>query len=213
MKIGDSVVIKNIIFDLSEVIISGYYGTEKIIASNTDVSEEEFEKRRLEVNDFFLDVMRGNHTEEEYWQGLLAGTNWNISIDELKKFVRLNLNRRVPGTLDLINRIGKNYNLILLSDHVKEWMEYIIQNNDGLSRFNKRFFSYEYGKVKSDSDVFEYLIHQTQIIPEETVFIDDSLVNVQNAQKSGIDAILFTDADSLEEELRKRNINIVEKNL
>ena len=132
--------IKNIIFDLSEVIISGYYGTEKIIASNTDVSEEEFEKRRLEVNDFFLDVMRGNHTEEEYWQGLLAGTNWNISIDELKKFVRLNLNRRVPGTLDLINRIGKNYNLILLSDHVKEWMEYIIQNNDGLSRFNKRFF-------------------------------------------------------------------------
>lgn len=205
--------IKNIIFDLSEVIISGYYGTEKIIASNTDVSEEEFEKRRLEVNDFFLDVMRGNHTEEEYWQGLLAGTNWNISIDELKKFVRLNLNRRVPGTLDLINRIGKNYNLILLSDHVKEWMEYIIQNNDGLSRFNKRFFSYEYGKVKSDSDVFEYLIHQTQIIPEETVFIDDSLVNVQNAQKSGIDAILFTDADSLEEELRKRNINIVEKNL
>ena len=137
----------------------------------------------------------------------------NISIDELKKFVRLNLNRRVPGTLDLINRIGKNYNLILLSDHVKEWMEYIIQNNDGLSRFNKRFFSYEYGKVKSDSDVFEYLIHQTQIIPEETVFIDDSLVNVQNAQKSGIDAILFTDADSLEEELRKRNINIVEKNL
>ena len=213
MKIGDSVVIKNIIFDLSEVIISGYYGTEKIIASNTDVSEEEFEKRRLEVNDFFLDVMRGNHTEEEYWQGLLAGTNWNISIDELKKFVRLNLNRRVPGTLDLINRIGKNYNLILLSDYVKEWMEYIIQNNDGLSRFNKRFFSYEYGKVKSDSDVFEYLIHQTQIIPEETVFIDDSLVNVQNAQKSGIDAILFTDADSLEEELRKRNINIVEKNL
>ena len=205
--------IKNIIFDLSEVIISGYYGTEKIIASNTDVSEEEFEKRRLEVNDFFLDVMRGNHAEEEYWQGLLAGTNWNISIDELKKFVRLNLNRRVPGTLDLINRIGKNYNLILLSDHVKEWMEYIIQNNDGLSRFNKRFFSYEYGKVKSDSDVFEYLIHQTQIIPEETIFIDDSLVNVQNAQKSGIDAILFTDADSLEEELRKRNINIVEKNL
>ena len=205
--------IKNIIFDLSEVIISGYYGTEKIIASNTDVSEEEFEKRRLEVNDFFLDVMRGNHTEEEYWQGLLTGTNWNISIDELKKFVRLNLNRRVPGTLDLINRIGKNYNLILLSDYVKEWMEYIIQNNDGLSRFNKRFFSYEYGKVKSDSDVFEYLIHQTQIIPEETVFIDDSLVNVQNAQKSGIDAILFTDADSLEEELRKRNINIVEKNL
>ena len=204
MKIGDSVVIKNIIFDLSEVIISGYYGTEKIIASNTDVSEEEFEKRRLEVNDFFLDVMRGNHTEEEYWQGLLAGTNWNISIDELKKFVRLNLNRRVPGTLDLINRIGKNYNLILLSDHVKEWMEYIIQNNDGLSRFNKRFFSYEYGKVKSDSDVFEYLIHQTQIIPEETIFIDDKLENIKAANKFGIHGVQFTTLDEV-----KRKINLL----
>ena len=53
MKIGDSVVIKNIIFDLSEVIISGYYGTEKIIASNTDVSEEEFENQRINFFESF----------------------------------------------------------------------------------------------------------------------------------------------------------------
>ncbi|MCR5186142.1 MAG: hypothetical protein K6D97_03380 [Clostridia bacterium] len=43
--------IKNIIFDLSEVIISGYYGTEKIIASNTDADslEEELRKRNINI--------------------------------------------------------------------------------------------------------------------------------------------------------------------
>ena len=87
-------------------------------------------------------------------------------------------------------------------------MEYILQNNIGLNRFNKMFFSYDYGKVKKDPDVFDYIITEAQIKPEETVFIDDYLVNVQNAEKSGIDGILFTDAESLEKELRKRNIYI-----
>lgn len=42
--------IKNIIFDLSEVIISGYYGVEKIIEQNTKISAEEFLKRKKGLN-------------------------------------------------------------------------------------------------------------------------------------------------------------------
>lgn len=38
--------IKNIIFDLSEVIISGYHGVEKIIEQNTNILAEEFLARK-----------------------------------------------------------------------------------------------------------------------------------------------------------------------
>lgn len=38
--------IKNIIFDLSEVIIFGYHGVENIIEQNTNISSEEFLKRK-----------------------------------------------------------------------------------------------------------------------------------------------------------------------
>lgn len=79
--------IKNIIFDLSEVLISGYYGVEKIVAQNTEVSEEHFLKRKQETLDIFFDCMRGKYSENEYLEILLKGTNWNINEQDLKKYI------------------------------------------------------------------------------------------------------------------------------
>lgn len=52
--------IKNVIFDLSEVIISGYHGTDQLIEKKYAISAEEFYRRKTEKNDIFLDLMRGN---------------------------------------------------------------------------------------------------------------------------------------------------------
>ena len=45
--------IKNIIFDLSEVIISGFHKTEEIIEKNTNIKAEEFLEKRKEVEEIF----------------------------------------------------------------------------------------------------------------------------------------------------------------
>lgn len=45
--------IKNIIFDLSEVIISGYHGAEKIIEQNSNIPAEEFLKRKKKLSIYF----------------------------------------------------------------------------------------------------------------------------------------------------------------
>lgn len=45
--------IKNIIFDMSEVIISGYHGVERLLAREYGIPEEEFEKQRLAKNEIF----------------------------------------------------------------------------------------------------------------------------------------------------------------
>ena len=58
--------IKNIIFDLSEVIISGFHKAEYIVEKNTNIKAEEFLEQRKKVNDIFLDAMRGKYTENEY---------------------------------------------------------------------------------------------------------------------------------------------------
>ena len=63
--------IKNIIFDLSEVIISGYHGVEHIIEQNTNISSEEFLKRKKETINIFLDSMRGKYSEDEYIETLI----------------------------------------------------------------------------------------------------------------------------------------------
>ena len=77
--------IKNIIFDLSEVIISGYHGVEKIIKRQYAIPEEDFKKQKFLKYEYFLDLMRGKLSEEEYLEELLKGTNWNISIEKLPR--------------------------------------------------------------------------------------------------------------------------------
>ena len=116
--------IKNIIFDLSEVIISGYHGVEYMIEQNTNIKSEEFLVKKREVEDIFLETMRGKRTEDEYIEALLKDTNWNINKDIIKQLIRKNLDIKVNGTIALINKLKNKYILIsiyvLISSVVKE---------------------------------------------------------------------------------------------
>lgn len=199
--------IKNIIFDMSEVIISGYFGVEEILEKDYSIPADEFIKRKqTDTLELFLDTMRGKHSEDEYCSYLLEGTNWNISIDELKKVFRRNLNIPVPGVMQIIKELKNKYKLILLSDYVKEWKEWLFERNFELSIFDYMYFSYEHKKLKSDEGTFQFIIDTLNLKPEETIFIDDLEKNVANAQKSGINGIVFKDANQLRDELHKLNV-------
>ena len=192
--------IKNIIFDLSEVIISGYHETEKIIERQYAIPEEEFKKQKLFKYEYFLDLMRGDLSEEEYLEELLQGTNWNLSLEQLKIAIRQNLNQPVPGTMEIVKELKGKYQLILLLDNAREWMEYIEENNKDLNIFDQKIFSYDIGAVKSDEQTFKTVLEKTGIVADETLFIDDYEKNVKNAEKVGIHGIVFENA----EQLRKR---------
>ena len=193
--------IKNIIFDMSEVIISGYHGVEKILEQQYAIPEEEWERQRLSKNELFLNLMRGNLSEEAYLEELLQGTNWNISIEQLKTAIRLNLNRPVPGTMKVVRELKGKYQLILLSDYVREWMKYIEERNEDLRIFDKKIFSYNIGTTKSEVETFETVLEQTKIVANETLFIDDYEKNVKNAEAVGIHGIVFENAEQLRKTL------------
>ena len=199
--------IKNIIFDMSEVIISGYFGVEEILEKDYSIPADEFIKRKqIDTLELFLDTMRGKHSEDEYCSYLLEGTNWNISIDELKKVFRRNLNIPVPGVMQIIKELKNKYKLILLSDYVKEWKEWLFERNFELSIFDYMYFSYEYKKLKSDEGTFQFIMNTLNLKTEETIFIDDLEQNVANAQKNGIAGIVFKDASQLRDELHNLNV-------
>ena len=186
---------------MSEVIISGYHGVEKILEQQYAIPEEEWERQRLSKNELFLNLMRGNLSEEAYLEELLQGTNWNISIEQLKTAIRLNLNRPVPGTMKVVRELKGKYQLILLSDYVREWMKYIEERNEDLRIFDKKIFSYNIGTTKSEVETFETVLEQTKIVADETLFIDDYEKNVKNAEAVGIHGIVFENADQLRKTL------------
>ena len=196
--------IKNIIFDLSEVIISGYRGIEEVVlesqygtVGNQKLLENEADLDSMRENETFLNLLRGKLTEEEYLNYVLRNKNWNVSIEQLKTAIRSNLNKPVPGTMEIVKELKGNYQLILLSDHAKEWMEYIEENNKDLGIIEKKIFSYDIGAVKSDNQTFHIILEQTGIVADETLFIDDYEKNVENAEAVGIHGIVFKNADQL----------------
>lgn len=198
--------IKSIIFDLSEVIISGFHKAEYIIEKNTNIKAEEFLEQRKEVNDIFIDAMRGKHTEDEYIEALFKNTNWNVSKEIIKKSIRQNLDTKIEGTMKIVEKLKEKYNLILLSDHIKEWVDYILVTNKELEIFKHKYFSYEYGKLKTDKGTFKYVLEKEDILPSETIFIDDSKENIEAAKENGIYGIVFENAKQLEEKLQEMKI-------
>ena len=202
--------IRNIIFDLSEVIISGYRGIEEVVLEskygtfkNQKLLENEADLDSMRENEIFLNLLRGKLTEEEYLNYVLKNKNWNVSVEQLKTVIRSNLNKPIPGTMEIVKQLKAkgNYQLILLSDHAREWMEYIEENNKDLNIFDKKIFSYDIGAVKSDKQIFKTVLEQAGIIADETLFIDDYEKNVKNAEAVGIHGIVFENADQLKKTL------------
>ena len=197
--------IKNIIFDLSEVIISGYRGIEEVVLEsqygtfeNQKILENEVDLDSMRENETFLNLLRGKLTEEEYLNHVLKNKNWNVSVEQLKTAIRQNLNQPIPGTMEIIKELKEGkYQLILLSDHAREWMKYIEENNKDLEIFDKKIFSYDIGAVKSDEQTFKIVLEQAGIVADETLFIDDYEKNVKNAEAVGIHGIVFENAEQL----------------
>ena len=168
----------------------------------TNILKEDFLNIKEKTIDFFLDTMRGKHTEDEYIDYLLAGTNWHISHNEMKTLFRENLNIQIDGMMDLIKKLSINYNIVLLSDHVKEWVDFILANNRDLDIFKYKFFSYDIGKLKMDKGTFEYVLNAMNFNASETIFVDDSPHNVKVATLSGLKGIVFENVDQLTNDLK-----------
>jgi 2-haloacid dehalogenase len=60
--------------------------------------------------------------------------------------------------------------------------------------------------AKPDEAIFRLMIERYQLIPERTVYIDDSDANVEQARRLGLDAIRFRSAAGLREDLRARDL-------
>lgn len=198
--------IKNIIFDLSEVIISGYWRIENLIEEKYAIPAQDFLQQKINKNELFLDLMRGNLKEEQYCNEVLKGMNWNITVEDLKNTIREYVNQPVEGTVEIIKQLKGKYQLILLSDHVREWMEFIEQRNQDIKLFDKKIFSYEIGCVKPDEQTFTTVLNNANIVADETLFIDDHEINIKRAEEVGIHGILFKNAEQLKQELVERKI-------
>tara|TARA_B100000886_G_C20410470_1_gene486784 strand:- start:1396 stop:2031 length:636 start_codon:yes stop_codon:yes gene_type:complete len=106
--------------------------------------------------------------------------------------------------IDLLKNISKRYRLYLLSNtniiHIDYINKYLFKNYQLKSLnplFSKVYLSHEIGMRKPDVSTFEWVIKDANILARETLFIEDSIQHIENAQKVGIQTHLWKSNESL----------------
>ena len=199
--------IRTLLFDLSEVFISGLYGLKKTLAPLLN-QEERAILKALGGEGLHM-ICCGQWSEDEYLSALLQHHGWGLTAPEIKRLIRENMATEMPGMRALLERLdypGRPYRLALLSDHGAEWITHARTAHTLFDHFDRLFFSYELGQTKGDPATFQRVLDLLDSPAGEMLFVDDNKANVARAQSVGIQGIVFTGADALEMELVERGI-------
>jgi len=198
--------IQNIILDYGNVIFMldfvklqvaftqlGIPSTTDIFAHHGQIALfDEFDKGNVSVTEFRDEIRSIAKNEaltdtqiDEAWNALLVG---------------------VPeGKHDTLLRLKEKYRTFLLSNNNAIHYDYCMKHiqdyygvRDNSVFFEETYYSHQIGLRKPHVDIFKYILDKEGLIPEETLFVDDSPQHLETAKGLGIHTALCTNEEPLE---------------
>jgi len=191
----DHTKINNIIFDLGGVILNLDYqitvnAFEKLGLSNP---EEMFSKKSQ--TSFFDDFETGKISVQGFRdevKKLIPNPVYDQQIDNAWNAMLLDfpLHR-----FEFLESIKSKRRIFLLSNtneiHMtwfKEYVNKLFGENVFFDLFEVAYLSNEMGMRKPNTEIFDAVVNQNNLVPNETLFIDDSPQHVEGAKKAGLHA-------------------------
>ena len=188
--------IKNIIFDLGGVVL------------DLDVN---LTIQAFVAMGFTREELSGNENIRKIFWNLEIG---KISPDNFIQEVRQNLRKFVPEEkiskawnamilgfkpekIKTLRILHTDYRTFLLSNtnifHEKLYSKMLLRKYDLTmdDLFEKVYYSHELGMGKPDPEIFRYILKDSDLEPRETLFVDDSVENIQSARILGIQCLHF----------------------
>lgn len=207
--------IKNIIFDLGNVIVGvdssrtehglSKLGIQRAAEIFTVQQQNELCDRfecGLVTPEEFIQAL-SEYSEQEVVDPTAIQSAWESMILESD-----------PDRLTLLQALRERYNVYLLSntnqihyDHLNTKFRqlYGIACLDEL--FDKAYYSFRVGLRKPTREIFMHVLTDEQLEPTETLFIDDLAKNIQTADQLHIQTLHATDMDETWEQIAKLYID------
>jgi putative hydrolase of the HAD superfamily len=180
-------IIKTIIFDFGDVFIN--------------LDKEGAMKNALtlfELNEFPEDLIAIN---TKYEQGLISSEEFiefytdnfpRLSKKDIIDAWNFILRDFPKERLSFLQKLKQDnqYQLMLLSNtneiHINWVKQQVPFYNDFKACFDQFYLSHEINLRKPNDDIYEFVLHQNNLRPEECLFIDDTKDNTEAAPKLGI---------------------------
>jgi glucose-1-phosphatase len=198
--------IKNIIFDLGGVLINIDY--HKTIDAFKALGIVDFDKMysQTTANLLFENLETGKITEEEFYTAIKQTTAAPISSHQIQTAWNAILQEFRPQSIAYLKTLSINYNLYLLSNtnsiHQTAFNNLFATTFNGKhlnTYFKKAYYSHQINLRKPNKNSYEFVLANANLIAKETLFIDDSKINMPAANELGIRTHLLLPNETIEE--------------
>lgn len=178
--------IKTIIFDFGDVFINldkpatmremNKYEIEELSESLLEINQQ-YEKGLISSSEF----VKSYQTEYSQLQENQFKNSWNAILIDFPEY-RYQFLKKLAEE--------KNYQLILLSNTNEIHIDWVKENvpffEDFKASFDAFYLSHEINFRKPDAEIYEYVLEQHDLKPQECLFIDDTRENTEAAKNLGI---------------------------
>lgn len=199
--------IKNIIFDIGNVLADFRW---KGFLQDKGFEEEMIERiaRASVLSSFWSEFDRGAWTDEELWQAFINADpeiekELHIAFDNVTGMVTPRT-YAIPWLKELK---AKGYKVWYLSNFSRKAELDCQESLSFMPYMDGGILSYKEKLVKPDAAIYQLLLKRYNLAAEESVFLDDTLANVEAAEALGIHGIHFISKEQAEEKLRALGVD------
>ncbi|MBP9017193.1 MAG: HAD family phosphatase [Paludibacteraceae bacterium] len=184
--------ISALIFDFGGVLIN--LSRQRCIDSFRTLGVRELEKYLDDFNQsgFFLKLEQGKISPEQFRNEVRKLTDQTLTDEQIDRAFCSFLLDIPEEKLKLLLDLRKRFKIYLLSNTNLIHMNFCRAQHfhfNGYSMddfFDKCYLSYELGLTKPDIRVFNAVIDDIGLAPQQCLFLDDGLKNIEQAQKTGL---------------------------
>jgi putative hydrolase of the HAD superfamily len=183
--------VRNIVFDFGGVIINIHHNEVEKAFKDLGISDFERLFNKATQTDIFKKLEIGAINPEQFRNTLREIIGKEISDEELDKAWNRIIGNYPPHRIELLKNLKTKYRLFLLSNTNIIHYDYYIQKFktefgfDFHSLFEKTYWSFKMGERKPDQSAFSFVLNNSKLDANESLFIDDSIQNIETARQMG----------------------------
>ena len=186
---------KLFIFDMGEVLILNVKNLQAI-AKRFGFDYKPF---RAFYGIYDKDLMEGKMDSMEFLR--IVEKEYNVKVDENLFITDFH---PIPNhfIMNVIDELRKNgHRCVLCSNTFAPHISVVSNLEDKpLSHLDHLYLSHEMGIAKPDVEFFKYILREESVKPENAVFVDDRIDNINAASSIGIKTLLYSDNNREEAE-------------
>jgi len=188
--------IKNIIFDLGGVFLNIDFQLTNKAFKDLGVDRFEAMFNQHHSNDLFELLETGKLSDNDFYEAFRKESETELSNEQIKNAWNALLLDFPEERIRWLEEIKGKYNTYLFSNTNQIHYDQFITDfakafpgKDFNGYFIKAYYSQTMGLRKPYTNSFEKILEEQKLNPNETLFIDDTIKNIEGAQKVGLQTI------------------------